>query len=104
MSYAPFTLYVSEKNSDTMSEAVDIHLVQERMGSTVAEAKFLIVSLDLLFITSTVIITIRNWKKKKNQFKYEPHYLDLKAIEMGEGLVKFLILSKFMREYIIGHR
>lgn len=103
MSYAPLTLYVSEKNSDTMSEAVNIHLVQERMGSTVAEAKFLIVSLDLLFITSTVIITIRNWKKKK-QFKYEPHYLDLKAIEMGEGLVKFLILSKFMREYLIGHR
>lgn len=84
-----------------MSEAVNIHLVQERMGSTVGEAKFLIVSLDLLFITSTVIITIRNWKKK---FKYEPHYLDLKAIEMGEGLVKFLILSKFMREYLIGHR
>lgn len=49
-----------------MSEAVNIHLVQERMGSTVAEAKFLIVSLDLLFITSTVIITIRNWKKKIN--------------------------------------
>ena len=46
-----------------MLEAVDIHLVQERMRSTVAEAKFLIVSLDLLFITSTVIITIRNWKK-----------------------------------------
>ena len=85
-----------------MSEAVNIHLVQERMGSTVGEAKFLIVSLDLLFITSTVIITIRNWKK--NQFKYEPRYLDLKAIEMGEGLVKFLILSKFMREYLIGHR
>lgn len=102
MSYAPLTLYVSEKNSDTMLEAVDIRLVQERMRSTVAEAKFLIVSLDLLFITSTVIITIRNWKK--NQFKYEPHYLDLKAIEIGEGLVKFLILSKFIREYLIGHR
>ena len=102
MSYAPLTLYVSEKNSDTMSEAVDIHLVQERMGSTVAEAKFLIVALDLFFITSTVIITIHNWKK--NQFKYEPHYLDFKAIEMGEGLVKFLILSKFMREYLIGQR
>lgn len=85
-----------------MLEAVDIRLVQERMRSTVAEAKFLIVSLDLLFITSTVIITIRNWKK--NQFKYEPHYLDLKAIEIGEGLVKFLILSKFIREYLIGHR
>lgn len=85
-----------------MSEAVNIHLVQERMGSTVGEAKFLIVSLDLLFITSTVIITIRNWKK--NQFKYEPRYLDLKAIEMGEGLVKFLISSKFMREYLIGQR
>ena len=85
-----------------MLEAVDIRLVQERMRSTVAEAKFLIVSLDLLFITSTVIITIRNWKK--NQFKYEPHYLDLKASEIGEGLVKFLILSKFIREYLIGHR
>ena len=85
-----------------MSEAVNIHLVQERMGSTVGEAKFLIVSLDLLFITSTVIITIRNWKK--NKFQYEPRYLDLKAIEMGEGLVKFLILSKFMREYLIGQR
>ena len=46
-----------------MSEVVNIHLVQERIGSTVAVAKFLVVSLDLFFITSTVIITIRNWKK-----------------------------------------